>query len=100
MPPVEAMACGIPAVTSTADAVREAVGRAAHLLTRTISQAAPGDALKQIATDPTYLDDYRRRGPAHAATFTWERCARVVHGVYRKVLGLPGAESPSLRAAA
>lgn len=91
MPPVEAMACGTAAVTSRADAVLEAVGRAALTL-----DAADGagwrDALARIAADPHYLDEYRRRGPAHAATFTWEACARVVYGVYRKVLK---ADAPS-----
>jgi alpha-1,3-rhamnosyl/mannosyltransferase len=87
MPPVEAMACGTPAVTSTADAVREVVG--SHAL-----QLDPNDlpgwraVLARIATDPVFLDEYRRRGPAHAATFTWDACAGAVHRVYRKVLGL------------
>jgi alpha-1,3-rhamnosyl/mannosyltransferase len=91
MPPVEAMACGTPAVTSTADAVREVVGSSALVLD-------PNDldswrsALARIAAEPEFLADYRRRGPAHAATFTWDACARVVHGVYRKVLGLAQPE--------
>jgi alpha-1,3-rhamnosyl/mannosyltransferase len=80
------MACGTPAVTSTADAVREAVGRAALLIDAN-DLAGWRDALVRIAADPAFLADYRRRGFAHAATFTWEACARVVHGVYRKVLG-------------
>lgn len=98
MPPVEAMACGTAAVTSTADAVREVVGTNALTI-------APDnldgwrDALARIATDREFLAYYRRRGIAHAATFTWEACARVTHGVYRKVLGLPQAEVQVRRAA-
>ena len=86
MPPVEAMACGTAAVTSTADAVREVVGK--HALTLDANDL-PGwrDVLKQIAADREFLSDYRRRDPAHAATFTWEACAHVVHDVYRNVLG-------------
>jgi alpha-1,3-rhamnosyl/mannosyltransferase len=87
MPPVEAMACGTAAVTSTADAVREVVGR--HALTIDPNDLTGWrDVLKRIAAEPEFLSDYRQRGPAHAATFTWDSCARVVHGVYRKVLGL------------
>lgn len=98
MPPVEAMACGTPAVTSTADAVLEAVGKAALTLD---ASDLPGwrTVLTQIARDPAYLDEYRRRGPAHTATFTWEACARTVHGVYRKVLGHAQPEVPSRAAA-
>ncbi len=99
MPPVEAMACGTPAVTSTADAVREVVGR--HALTLDPNDLAGWrDALARIAAEPEFLADYRRRGPAHAAAFTWGACARIVHGVYRKVLGLPNTEATSARAAA
>lgn len=99
MPPIEAMACGTAAVTSTADAVREVVGR--HALTLDPNDLAGWrDALARIAADREFLAEYRRRGPAHAATFTWGACARTVHGVYRKVLGLPQPEVPSARAAA
>jgi alpha-1,3-rhamnosyl/mannosyltransferase len=86
MPPVEAMACGTPAVTSTADAVREVVGANALQLD---PNDLPGwrGVLARVAAEPEFLDEYRRRGPAHAATFTWDACARTVHRVYRKVLG-------------
>jgi glycosyltransferase involved in cell wall biosynthesis len=98
MPPVEAMACGTPAVTSTADAVREAVGQAALMIDAT-DLAGWRDVLARIARELDFLADYGRRGPAHAATFTWEACARVVHGVYRKVLGCVQPETPARVAA-
>ena len=99
MPPVEAMACGTPAVTSRADAVLEAVGRAALTLDAS-DLAGWRDVLARVAADPTCLDACRRQGPAHAAAFTWEACADVVYGVYRKVLGHVRAEAPASRAAA
>ena len=58
------------------------------------------DVLKRIATDRDFLSDYCHRGPAHAATFTWEACARVTHGVYRKVPGLAQPGVPASSAAA
>jgi alpha-1,3-rhamnosyl/mannosyltransferase len=92
LPPVEAMACGTAAVTSTADAVREVVGTSALTLD---PHNLDGwrDALARVAADREFLSYYRRRGLAHAAGFTWEACARVTHGVYRKVLGLPQPEA-------
>lgn len=87
MPPVEAMACGTAAITSTADAVREVVGT--HALTLdALDFFGWRDALARIARDRDFLADYRRRGPAHAATFTWDACAQRVYGVYQQVLGL------------
>ena len=98
MPPIEAMACATAAVTSTADAVREVVG--ANALTLDPHNLDGWrDALHRIATDREFLSYYRRRGAVHAATFTWEACARITHNVYRKVLGLPQAEVSSRRAA-
>ncbi len=98
MPPVEAMACGTAAVTSRADAVSEAVGRAA--LTLDAADLAGWRAvLARIAADPLYLGDYRARGPAHAATFTWDACARTVCSVYRKVLGHAQPAVPARAAA-
>jgi glycosyltransferase involved in cell wall biosynthesis len=92
------MACGTASVTSTADAVREVVDR--HALTLDASDlAAWRDALARIAADRGFLDEYRCRGPAHAASFTWEACARGAHGVYRRVLGLPTREGGLRRAA-
>lgn len=101
MPPVEAMVCGTAAVTSTADAVREVVGT--HALTIDANDLAGWrDALARVARDRDFLDYYRRRGAAHAATFTWEKCAQVVYGVYEKVLKITsaGAEATHRRAAA
>jgi glycosyltransferase involved in cell wall biosynthesis len=93
MPPIEAMACGTAALTSTADAVREAVGT--HALTLdALDFFGWRDALARIARDPGFLADYRRCGPAHAATFTWDTCARRVYSVYRKVLGQPEQHHP------
>jgi len=98
MPPVEAMACGTPAVTSTADAVREVVGR--HALTLDPNDFVGWrDVLKLIAANPNYLESYRKRGRSHAATFTWEACAHITWGVYRRVLGLPQPEVATRRAA-
>jgi alpha-1,3-rhamnosyl/mannosyltransferase len=87
MPPVEAMACGTAAVTSTADAVREVVGSHAIMLDPNDVDGWR-DVLVRIVREPEFLDAYRWHGLAHAATFTWEACASVVHDVYKKVLGV------------
>jgi alpha-1,3-rhamnosyl/mannosyltransferase len=96
MPPVEAMACGTPAITSTADAVREVVG--SNALTIDANDLAGWrDALARVAREPDFLAEYRRRGVAHAATFTWENCARIVYGVYEKVLKINSGDAPASR---
>ncbi len=94
MPPVEAMACGTASVTSTADAVREVVG--SHALTIDANDFAGWrDALARIARDQDFLEYYRRRGITHAATFTWEKCAAIVYGVYQNVLNVAPIDKKS-----
>jgi glycosyltransferase involved in cell wall biosynthesis len=81
IPPLEAMACGCPVVVSTAGALPEVAGPAALTV-------PPGDpralarALAALLDDPGARAALRARGLAHAARFTWERCARETLAVY------------------
>jgi glycosyltransferase involved in cell wall biosynthesis len=74
LPVLEAMSYGAPVVASSASAVPEAAGDAACYVD-------PGDdaqlaaAVLRVANDRGYADELRRRGPIHAAAFTWERTA-------------------------
>jgi glycosyltransferase involved in cell wall biosynthesis len=74
LPVLEAMSYGAPVVASTASAVPEAGGDAACYV-------APDDAdelaaaLQRVLEDDAYARELRRRGPIHAANFTWERTA-------------------------
>ena len=75
LPVLEAMACGVPVVASTAEALREVAGEAALF-------ADPGDAAAFARAIERVCDDAAARarlcadGPARAAKFTWEACAR------------------------
>jgi len=84
LPPLEALACGTPVITSTTSSLPEVVGDAALLVepTRPDELAA---ALRRILEDEHLRDDLRRRGPLRAARFSWERCARETMHVYRRV---------------
>jgi glycosyltransferase involved in cell wall biosynthesis len=85
LPPIEAMACGTPSVTSNAGALPEVVGDAAPT-------AAPNDVDGLARLVQTMLDDADRRvtwierGLRHATKFSWERHAEHVLQVYRDVL--------------
>jgi alpha-1,3-rhamnosyl/mannosyltransferase len=96
LPPLEMLACGGAVLASTAAAVAETAGRAAHL-------TDPGDldgwrdALLRAATDDDWWHDLRRGAVEAARPFTWEACARTTLGVYRAVCGL-GDRRPGLAA--
>ena len=88
LPPLEAMACGTPVVTSRLSSLPEVVGDAA-LLVDPYSEEAIADGIARVLDDGTLAEDLRTRGRARAATFSWERSVRAIHAGYQRVLGVP-----------
>lgn len=85
LPPLEAMACGTPVLSSHAGALREVVGDAAWVVDPTdVADIARG--LLALLTDPGTARVYRERGLAHAASFSWRRLAEETLEVYRQVV--------------
>jgi glycosyltransferase involved in cell wall biosynthesis len=85
LPPLEAMACGTPVVTSNASSLPEVVGDAAITVDPYDVDALSG-AMRRVLTDPCLRDEMRQKGLARASGFTWERTARETVSVYRQVL--------------
>ena len=80
-PPLEAMACGCPVACSNAASLPEVVGPAARLFD-------PGSVEEIVAAVEDVLaapDEWRRRGLARAASFTWEATARAHDEVYAEL---------------
>ncbi|HEX7102451.1 MAG TPA: glycosyltransferase family 1 protein [Nitrolancea sp.] len=85
LPPLEAMACGTPVVTSNRSSLPEVVGDAG-LLVDPLDVEALASAIDRLLTDPELSVGLIERGFARAASFTWERTARAHYCVYREVL--------------
>ena len=85
MPPVEAMACGCPVISSTAGSLAEVVGDAA-LKIDPQSVASIQQALTEIATN----EETRRRliqaGFINARRFDWDASATAVMQVYQQAI--------------
>lgn len=85
LPPLEAMACGAPVITSRTAALMETTGGAAHLVD-------PQDhhALAQAILELTKNQNARERltadGLKHAARFSWEQTARTTLEIYGEAL--------------
>ena len=80
LPPLEALACGTPVVSSDLPVLREVTGEHA-------TYAAVGDAVALAERLIDVLADdggapARTARRAHASTFTWERCAREARQAY------------------
>jgi len=75
LPILEAMAAGVPVITSVGGAHGEVAGDAA-LLVDSLDSHAIADAINRVLDDQLLRDDLVRRGRQHAAAFTWNRTAQ------------------------
>lgn len=85
MPPLEAMASGVPVISSNSTSIPEVVGDAAVLID-------PGDidalvnAMDHLLTDQEFYSDMQRRGIKQVKAFQWGVAAEKVRAVYLSVL--------------
>jgi glycosyltransferase involved in cell wall biosynthesis len=75
LPPLEAMACGTPVLTSNTTSLPEAVGDAAVTVDPGSVEALVG-GLARVLFDEALRREMRARGLARAATFRWSETAR------------------------
>ncbi len=85
IPPLEALASGVPVVTSNASSLPEVVGDAG-LMVDPLDVQGLASALGRALTDPNWRAEAITRGTQRAAQFTWPRAAQQLLDVYEKVL--------------
>lgn len=83
MPVLEAMAAGIPVISSNRSALPEVCGDAA-ILVNPLDENAIAAALNQIC-ETDLAEQLRLAGPARAALFTWEQAVRRTRLVYQEL---------------
>jgi glycosyltransferase involved in cell wall biosynthesis len=84
LPPLEAMACGTPVVTSDRPSLPEVVGEAGLMVEATDSEAL-AEAMEQVLTDEDLRREMREKGLRQAEKFTWEAAAGKLLDVYRRL---------------
>jgi glycosyltransferase involved in cell wall biosynthesis len=84
MPPLEAMACGCPAVISSDPALVEIAGPAA-LVVDAHDYRALAEAVETLAFDWPLRRRIVQRGLRHAQDFSWQQAAIETHVVYARV---------------
>jgi glycosyltransferase involved in cell wall biosynthesis len=84
LPPLEAMACGAPVISSQVPAIVEAVADAACLVNPKNVQELTG-ALVRLLVDKQAREQLSSAGLERVKEFTWERTARCTLEIYRNV---------------
>ena len=85
LPPLEAMACGAPVITSQTPALMETVGNAARLVDpKNVDDIA--HAMTELLSDEKAREHYAELGSVRVKQFSWEQTALKTLEVYRELL--------------
>jgi glycosyltransferase involved in cell wall biosynthesis len=94
LPVVEAMACGVPVLTSSTSALQEIAGGYAYLVDP-MDVDAIARGIVDLATDPARRLEFADLGQRRARDFSWDRAAEETLRVYAEALHVsprPAAE--------
>ena len=84
VPPLEAMACGAPVITSNTSSLPEVVGDAG-LLVDPHNTGELAQAMLRVLENPPLQEELRQKGYERVKQFTWQESARKMLNVYRKL---------------
>jgi glycosyltransferase involved in cell wall biosynthesis len=84
MPPLEAMACGTPVITSNTSSLPEVAGDAAMLVDPHDTDAI-ANAIVRVLEDEQLREELRRRGYLQAQRYSWPRAAEKMLAVYQRL---------------
>ncbi|MBC7248096.1 MAG: glycosyltransferase family 4 protein [Actinobacteria bacterium] len=90
LPPLEAMACGVPVITSRRASLPEVVGDAALLLDDPLDAEEIADKVEGLLGDRALRSRLVEKGRERARRFTWKKAAREVREIYSRVMENPG----------
>lgn len=87
MPPLEAMACGTPVITSNTSSLPEVVGDAGLMVSPT-DPVALAEAIRRVLVDADLRAELRQRGLARARRFSWADTAAKTLVAYREAIAM------------
>lgn len=84
LPPLEAMACGTPVVTSNVSSLPEVAGGAA-VLVDPYDEDAIASAIVRAVSDDSLRAELIEKGIQRARTFSWKQSVKKIHDIYMQV---------------
>ncbi len=88
LPPLEAMNCGTPVITSNLTSIPEVVGDAGILIDP-YSEEELKTSIVKLLNDENLRKEYSLRGLARAKGFSWKKTAERTLDVYKKIYEMP-----------
>lgn len=88
LPPLEAMACGCPVITSNTSSLPEVVGGAGIMVDpHDFKELA--SVMHEILNNTILRENLTKKGLERSKLFSWEKCARETNEVYKEVYLMP-----------
>lgn len=84
LPPLEAMACGTPVITSSTSSLPEVVGEAGITI-NPHDMYALAESLVDVLNNDALRASLKQKGLAQAAQFSWAKCARETLAAYEQL---------------
>lgn len=81
LPPLEAMACGTPVITSNTSSLPEVIGDAGIMVDPYDSNRL-AEAMHEVLTNEAVHTDLQKKGINQANLFNWKKCAQQTYSVY------------------
>lgn len=84
LPPLEAMACGVPTITSNTSSIPEVVGKSA-LLFNPFNNIELAEQMFKLITNESLAQEYSKKGLARSKKFTWKKTALETISVFESL---------------
>ena len=85
LPPLEAMACGCPVITSNTSSLPEVVGNAG-IMVNPLNIDELVKAIYDVITDESLKNSLKKKGLKRAKKFSWEKTASNILEIYKNVV--------------
>ncbi|MBO5382759.1 MAG: glycosyltransferase family 4 protein, partial [Ruminococcus sp.] len=84
MPPLEAMACGVPVLVSGEASLPEVTGDCA-VIVDAYSPENIAEGMNKLYSDSNLREELSKRGLERAQSFSWDNSAEILYNVYREL---------------